>query len=309
MPLTFQAIVCMVDFSSFSPSVVAYGVSFARRADVRLYLFHAVHHPQDGVHPTTVFERGGDLAQLTADARQRMQTLMAHVSMDWEAVVRFGDPVEETIAFVNRLPASLVISASHGVSGLRRLFTGTVVERLTRKLGQPMLVIKPVHDETIHRFDGFRLAVVSCDGRGYWQRLAPLLPLVQAESDSRVHLVHALEGPMADTAGEDSAASYEQTQSAQSDRLSHNFYHQAQRLFPYADAHAVTVAPGIPQEMVLRVARERACDIIAVGVRRSGTLGRWISGSTTEALLRHSPCCVLTVPEPSATMTSGGHHR
>ena len=309
MPLTIHAIICMVDFSSFSSSVVAHGVSLARRADVRLYLFHAVHHPQDGVHPTAVFERGGDLAQLTANARQRLQSLMDNVSVDWEAVVRFGDPVEETVAFVNRLPASLVISASRGVSGFRRLFIGTVVERLTRKLGQPMLVIKAVHDETIHQFDGFRLAVVSCDGHGYWQRLAPLLPLVQAESDSRIHLVHALEGPMTDHTGDDSAASYEQTQAVQSDRISHDFYHQAQRLFPHAEAHAVTVAPGIPQEMVMRVARERASDLIAVGVRRSGTVGRWISGSTTEALLRHSPCCVLTVPEPSTMKTSGGNHR
>ena len=68
-------------------------------------------------------------------------------------------------------------------------------------------------------------------------------------------------------------------------------------------------APGVPQEMVLHIARERDADIIAVGVRRSGKLGRWLSGSTTEALLRRSPCCVLTVPEPTESPATGGDPR
>ncbi len=309
MPLTIKAIVCAVDFSSFSPLVIDHGVALARRTGVRLYLVHAVHHPQDGVHPTTVFERGGDLAQHTDEARQRIQTLVGHAPVDWEAVVRFGDPVEQMVAFVNTLPPCLVVSASHGVSGFRRLFIGTVVERLTRKLERPMLVIKPVASENSQRFDGFGLAVVSCDGHGHWQRLAPMLPLLQTDTGSRVHLVHALEGPMADTMDGDDAASYDQAQLAQNDRLTHQLYEQARRLFAHADAHAVTVAPGVPQEMLLRVAGQQASDLIVVGVRHSGKVGRWISGSTTEALLRHSPCCVLTVPEPIQPRSSGGHLR
>jgi nucleotide-binding universal stress UspA family protein len=44
-------------------------------------------------------------------------------------------------------------------------------------------------------------------------------------------------------------------------------------------------------------------------VHRSTRLGRWISGSTTETLLRRAPCCVLTVPEPTEEILQKGRWR
>ncbi|WP_372678373.1 universal stress protein [Desulfosarcina sp.] len=307
MPLTIKAIVCAVDFSSFSALVVRHGVALARRAGLRLYLIHAVHDPQDEVHPTAVFERGGDLAHLTDVARKRMGALMDDAAVDWEAVVRFGEPVEQTVDFVKSLVPSLVVSASHGVSGFRRFFIGTVVERMTRALNCPMLVVKP--GEGHDRSHGFRSAVVSCDSHGYWQRMAPLLPLLQSDVTSRIHMVHAMEGPMEEKMTGGNAVSYGQLQQALQDRLDRRLRQQGRRMFPHADQLSVVIGPGVPQEMVLRIARERSSDVIVVGVRRSGTVSRWISGSTTEALLRRSPCSVLTVPEPLDTTETGDHRR
>lgn len=308
MPTTIQAIVCAVDFSPFSPLVVGFGKALARRAGVRLYLFHAVHNPQDGVHATAIFERGGDLAHLTDDAMRRMSELMNPSTLDWQAEVRFGDPVEQTAAFVSGLPPSLVVTASHGVSGFRRLFIGTVVERLTRILDRPMLVVKPEERDAPDLHTGFPCAVVSCDGNGHWQRLAPLLPLLQPDAASRIHLVHTLEGPIDRVTIDANAASYGQVQQAFQEHLNRGLQEQARLHFPRTGHISVSVSPGVPEETVLRIAREQASDLIVVGVRRSGKVGRWISGSTTEALLRRSPCCVLTIPEPKERKNSIGLH-
>jgi len=309
MPMTIQAIVCAIDFSPFSPLVVRHAVAIARRAGLRLYLFHAVHDPQDGAHPTAVFERGGDLVHLTADARQRIQALMTDADLDWQPVVRFGEPVEQIVALVNSLPPSLVVTASHGVSGFRRFFIGTVVERMTRALNRPVLVVRPGNGEDDDRFNGLRSAVVCCDGHGYWQRSAPLLPLLLPDAALPIHMVHSMEGPMEKEMIDSDAVSYGQVQLALQDRLIRGLREQGRRIFPHADRLSVTIAPGVPQEMVLRIAREQASDVIVVGVRRSGRVGRWISGSTTEALLRRSPCSVLTVPEPEEPIKTGGHRR
>lgn len=295
MPQAIQAVVCTVDFSPFSAQVVDHGIALARRADVPLYLIHAVHDPQDGAHADTVFERGGDLAHLKHEAKQKIGTLMGNAGVAWEAVVRFGDPVEQTVNFVNGLPLSLVVSASHGVSSFRRLFIGTVVERLTRALHQPMLVVKPTHNSA--PFDGFFRAVVSCDRRGYWQRSAPLMPMLQVKNGSTIHMVHAMEGPLDNAMGEADSVSYSQSQQAHNDRLRRQLHEQAKPLFGHAQTLTVDVAPGEPQEMVLQVARGQHADVIVVGVRHSGKMERWLAGSTTEALLRHAPCSVLTVPE------------
>lgn len=298
MALTIQAIVCAVDFSRFTPLVANHAVVLARRSGRRLYLIHAVHNPQDRLHPTALFERGGDLSHHIEEAQQRIHDLMTHAAVDWEPKVCFGDPVDRIVTLVNALPPSLVISASHGVSGLRRLFIGTVVERLTRALNCPMLVIKAGDGQRGERFDGFCSTVVSCDDQGHWQQVAPVLSLLQTDSAAALHLIHAMEKPMAKTNANDGSASYGQLQLALQDRLARELKQQARPLFPKAESMDVTVAPGVPAEMVLRLARERASDLIVVGVRHSGRVGRWIAGSTTEALLRHAPCCVLTVPEP-----------
>jgi nucleotide-binding universal stress UspA family protein len=306
MPPTIQAVVCTVDFSPFSPLVVHCGTTLARRAGAHLYLVHAVNEPQDGAHPTAMFERGGGLAHLTHEARRRMQTLIDPPALAWEAVVRFGDPVEETVDFVSHLPSCLVISASHGVSGFRRLLVGTVVERLTRALSHPMLVVKPSRELTAARFDGFRSVVVGCDRRGGWQRLAALMPLLGSKSAVGIHLVHAMEVPSGDNPTASDALSYHQVQQSHQERLSQRLCGQAQQLFPLDLPLSVSVAPGDPEVMVREAAGKWAADLIVVGVRRSGKMGRWIAGSTTEALLRRAPCSVLTIPETPPPPESKG---
>lgn len=308
MAFPIQAILCAVDFSPFCSLVLDYGVILARRAGVRLYLLHAIHHPQDRIHPTLVFERGGYLTHFMEDARQRMHGLMENAAVDWEAVVRIGDPVEQIMTVVDALPPCLVISASHGVSGFRRLFIGTVVERLSRSLDRPMLVVKPAGNIGDDRESGFRSVVISCDIHGHWRSLTSLLNLLQPDPTLPIHLVHAMEGPV-DTVRDEPAASYGEVQQALRERLINQYRQQAERLFPLAGQVSTVVAPGEPEDMVLQVAREQGADLIVVGVRPSGRMGRLISGSTTEALLRHGPCCVLTVPEPRDPVAPVGDFR
>lgn len=300
MPLRIQAIVCAVDFSTFSPLVVAHGVALARRAGVRLYLVHVIHHPQDDLHPTALFERGGDLAAQRQGAQQRMAALMTFADLAWEAVICFGEPVTQIAAQVDRLPPSLVVSASHGVSGFRRLFIGTVVERLTRALARPMLVVKP-GDGDRGSFGGFRSTVIGCDRHGYWRRLAPLLPLLQPDPGSALHLVHVMEGPLNEVPLEAEEVTYGQVQRVHQARIRRELADSARHLFPRVESSclSIDVASGVPQEMLLQTARERGAELVVVGVRPSGKVGRWIAGSTTETLLRRSACSVLTLPEPN----------
>jgi nucleotide-binding universal stress UspA family protein len=306
MVFPVQAILCTVDFSPFCSRVCHYGGALARRVGARLYLLHAVHHPQDGLHPTPDIEHGGDMVQWVEDATRRMHRLMQPLAVDWEPVVRCGDPVEQTLAVVNRLPPCLVISASHGVSGVRRLFIGTVVERLSRMLACPMLVIKPGDGKGHDRGTAFRSVVVSCDAHGHWQQWAHLLNMLAPDVTTPIHLVHALEGPL-DPLVEESSASYAEAQHTLTERLIDRLHRQARRLFPENRPLLTVVAPGEPEDTVLKVAREHGADLIVVGVRPSGRVGRLISGSTTEALLRHAACCVLTVPELTDTPgTEGG---
>lgn len=53
---------------------------------------------------------------------------------------------------------------------------------------------------------------------------------------------------------------------------------------------------GSPVEEILRIAREKACDLIVMGTQGRTGFRRWILGSVTEQVLRQAPCPVLTIP-------------
>ncbi len=168
-------------------------------------------------------------------------------------------------------------------------------------------MVKPTDDLNGDRFDGFRSVVIGCDRRGGWQRLAALMPLIKSGSAAGVHLVHAMEDPLGDNPSVSDALSYRQVQQTHQERLSRRLHDQARRLFPLDAPLSVSVAPGDPEVIVQDVAGKWAADLIVVGVRRSGKMGRWIAGSTTEALLRRAPCSVLTIPEaPQPSDAEGG---
>jgi nucleotide-binding universal stress UspA family protein len=68
------------------------------------------------------------------------------------------------------------------------------------------------------------------------------------------------------------------------------------------------LADGDPAAEILRVAEESPCDLIVMGTHGRTGLGRLLTGSVAEQVLRHSACPVLTVkmPFPEAAAVPSG---
>ena len=67
-----------------------------------------------------------------------------------------------------------------------------------------------------------------------------------------------------------------------------------------ADRVKPVVLQGNPGEELAAYTQQVAADLVVLGIRRHGLLGKLMGVSTTEALLRHGPCPVLVVPSPAA---------
>ncbi len=57
--------------------------------------------------------------------------------------VRFGEPAAEIVRFVDEHNIGLVAMATHGRTGLQRLVLGSVAEQVLRRVGVPVLLIRP----------------------------------------------------------------------------------------------------------------------------------------------------------------------
>jgi nucleotide-binding universal stress UspA family protein len=73
-----------------------------------------------------------------ADLAKGLQT----EGISTEAKVRYGDPVEEIIDHIAWDHIDLVVMATHGRTGLKRLVLGSVAENVLRRTSVPMLVMR-----------------------------------------------------------------------------------------------------------------------------------------------------------------------
>ncbi|WP_435184024.1 universal stress protein [Halobellus sp. EA9] len=81
---------------------------------------------------------------------------------------------------------------------------------------------------------------------------------------------------------------------AEHDRAEASIAETVARL-PDAVAVERTVATGIPQDEILDLVDELGADVVVMGTHGRSGLDRYLVGSVTERVVRHSPVPVLTV--------------
>ena len=291
-----QKIVAAIDFSKYSTAVVHHAVGLSTRFDAKLFVFHAISFPRNEMYGTASNDRSISADDKASRASARIDTLMEKRNADWQQIIRFGDPVEEVARFAEETEADLVIAASHGISGWRRLLLGTVVERLARYLTRPLLVIRRARQPKIAGDLKLSRIVVSCDLTEGAATLLDYALKLATSFDAELHLVHAIEAPINASIMDPTAAPYGEVQNALQQRISD----QLVTLIADRGNTAITikpvVLPGLPYEEILEYASVHAADLIIVGVRKRQSVEKWLIGSTTEALLRHAVCPVYSVP-------------
>ncbi len=84
--------------------------------------------------------------RMEAAARTKLEKLArqkVNGKADYEVEVTTGDPGVEVLHVARRLHADLIVMATHGRKGLRRLVLGSVAERVVREAPCPVLTLSP----------------------------------------------------------------------------------------------------------------------------------------------------------------------
>jgi nucleotide-binding universal stress UspA family protein len=294
-----KRILCAVDFSDFSKAALLRGVELAWKWDARLFVFHAVSFPRGPYHgrPRTELDyrpgQGVDLAV------KKINAMVGRTDVRWEPVVVSGDPVEELIEQVHGLSIDLLVAASYGLSGIKRLLIGTVVEQMVRHLALPIWVLRHGKRADVNTGAG---------GHGIRKIVAGYDPAVEETAafreaariarrfDAELHVVGAMASPFDESIVNPTQAPYEEVQETLMERTRQHMETVVSSVLESYCNHRVAVLPGAPEEVLRDYALENRADLIAVGVRPESAVKKILIGSTTEAMLRRAPCDVLTVP-------------
>jgi nucleotide-binding universal stress UspA family protein len=76
------------------------------------------------------------------DHLQDLATRLAHDGVDVSTFVVAGRPVDEIVRFAREHEADVIVMGTHGRTGIRHLFAGSVAERVVRSSHVPVMTIR-----------------------------------------------------------------------------------------------------------------------------------------------------------------------
>lgn len=147
----FTFILCPIDFSEHSIRSLDYAIALAARRHGRVMLLHVAHpllvEAAAAAYGLTFVkdEAERDLRNLAATATAKARAAGPPI----EVQVRVGDPAEEIVKCADDIHADSVVMGTHGLSGYRKMFFGSVTELVLRHSHMPVLAVPPGDDEQI----------------------------------------------------------------------------------------------------------------------------------------------------------------
>lgn len=303
MPITIDQVICATDFSEIANRSLSFGIPLAQHFQASLCACHVLFIPRSA----TMF---GDVPlytdsrreQLKNDAQIQLRKLTDGLPVPCEAVVAEGNVADEIARLAEDRNAGLVIVATHGASGVKRLVLGSVTERLIRIASCPLLVLTATAQEAPageppERL--FRRILVGSD-------FSPDADLAVAygfqlaqEFQSEIHLVHVIEptgygGDLIEKALGENLRDLMRRRAR--DRLAERVPDGA------ADwcAPRTALVEGRAHQALTAYAKGHQIDLMVLGVRGMNLLESLLVGSTTDRAIRSATCPVLTVRSATA---------
>jgi nucleotide-binding universal stress UspA family protein len=142
-----RKILVPVDFSQCSLAGLKYAAFFARVFEAKLRLFHALFPPNPVVVDRISANLSGGLdvtrrlnAQLEMEALMQLDFLRG---VPCETEIRTGYAIQEICAEIERADIDIVITSTHGQTGVKHALLGSVAEHVVRYAACPVLVFPP----------------------------------------------------------------------------------------------------------------------------------------------------------------------
>jgi nucleotide-binding universal stress UspA family protein/enoyl-CoA hydratase/carnithine racemase len=287
---------CATDFSDFSNLSLTYGMALAGEFEAKLFVCHIVDISSAAMYGEAIVDITQQQQRMEQYAREQLEQLAAGYPIQWEPLVVTGHPAEEIRRMAKQKAVDLVVCATHGRAGLKRLILGSVAERLMRILPCPILIIRVLKpDLNLKKGLSLKRILVGCDFSPD-SSLAFMhgLSLAQ-EFQSELHLANVAELP----GNRESVKKGRSTGDSNDQDLRQQLNQKLENMVSDESCNwctlRTTVLTGQPQEALAAYAAKHDMDIIVLGVRGHGLVDKFFVGSTTDQVVRRASCPVLAV--------------
>lgn len=163
MGLEFKRVLCPVDLSAFSLDALRLAVQVAENSGAVLDILHVIHNPFDEIYLKAITQSDPALLEAYAKEPQRRTNFLRATEEEAEVLskqfshdtaqalpssrlhyhIRRGDPFENIVDAAEDYRSDLIVLATHGRTGLKRLAIGSVAEKVVRHAACAVLTVKP----------------------------------------------------------------------------------------------------------------------------------------------------------------------
>jgi len=142
-----SAILVPIDFSDHSRAALRHATELARTYGARLDLLHVVQQPNYPYFYAPVpamppVDQIHDLHKRGKEALERWVAEDGDSALEHRLEIVDGHPASEIATFAEERGCDLIVTASHGLTGLDRLLLGSTSEQVVRTSRVPVLMVK-----------------------------------------------------------------------------------------------------------------------------------------------------------------------
>lgn len=268
-------------------------MSLAEKFGAQVHLLHVI-NPAEQPLPVVDLPPLPTDRNATESARKHLRTWAKKFDVR-ETDLRRGLPFEEIVAAAGEMKADLIVLATHGYSGLKRVFLGSTAERVVQHATCPVLVARRPREKT----DAIRRVLVPVDfspcaraGLEYALRLATAFGSELLLVHSVNVRVYALSDEYSTREAPGILARAEESALEEMKKLKDEIGRRGLKV-------KTRVASGPPFDQVCAIAQETKADLIVTSTHGRSGLKHTLIGSTAEKVVRHADCSVLVVPNRS----------
>ena len=284
-PVVFRRILAAIDFSPHTSEVIRTAVQIARQFDAEIYLVNAATPTPFGTGaepiPIETFEVNLAVARARMEALVQSEPLLA--TLKHQEVVAYAGVLDLVRQVVEDREIDLVITGSHGATGMERLALGSIAESILRCVRCPVLITGPQCQPQKNIFASILLATRL---KPSTLRSAQYATSLAEFAHGKLTLLHVVDPTR-------------KTRSIQPELLHSYLMQELQELVPGDFSVSATAEPrveyGRAAELIRSVALCTRASLIVMGAREEAPFADHSPISTIAEILHRSVCPVLTV--------------
>ena len=209
------------------------------------------------------------------------------------------DRAEESI--INKAESDggiLIAMATHGRSGLNRFLLGSVAEKVLRGSANPLLLVRALDAGKTTGETAFKAIIVPLDGSELAESVMPMVATMAKKLDLEVVLFRAYHIPYNAYAADDGyyAVNYDELIASVRDEANEYLDKKGAEMKKLGVAKVSGVSKeGFAGDEIIALGRKTPDALIAMCSHGRSGVKRWVLGSVTENVVRHSDEPVLVV--------------